>query len=41
LLPGPQAPKGAGAPVVLVLQREWAEAEAEFEVQAVGQAEPP
>jgi hypothetical protein len=41
LLPGPQAPKGAGAPVVWVCQLERAEAYAEFEVQAEGQAEPP
>jgi hypothetical protein len=41
LPPGPQAPKGAGAPVVWVCQLERAEAYAELEVQAEGQAEPP
>ena len=39
--PVPQTPKGAGAPVVWVFQLERAEAYAELEVQAVGQAEPP
>lgn len=39
---GPQAPpKGPGAPVVWVCQEETAEAQAEFVVQAEGQAEPP
>jgi hypothetical protein len=41
LPPGPHAPKGAGAPVVWVCQLERAEAYAELEVQAEGQAEPP